>query len=66
MNSHLLSHLGIYARLWGPLWSQSAFGFDSKNFILKPLLHGKKVVISQLLFNVDIVHTMQLVRPYLD
>lgn len=30
-NAHLLSHLSKYVRLWGPLWSHSAFGFESKN-----------------------------------
>ena len=34
-NSHLLSHLTKYVRLWGPLWTHSAFGFENKNGHLK-------------------------------
>ena len=30
-NAHLLSHLPKYVRLWGPLWTTSAFGFENKN-----------------------------------
>ena len=66
MNAHLLSHLSMYARLWGPLWSQSSFGFESKNGILRNLIHGRNEVTNQLLFNIDVVHTIQLVRPHLE
>ena len=53
-NAHLLSHLCKYVRLWGPLWTHSAFGFESKNGQLKHLFHGKSNVVNQLLFNVDV------------
>lgn len=28
-NAHLLTHLTKYVRLWGPLWTHSAFGFET-------------------------------------
>ena len=34
-NAHMLLHLPIYTRLWGSLWTQSAFGYESKNGDLK-------------------------------
>ena len=58
-NAHLLTHLTKYVRLWGPLWTHSAFGFESKNGHLKNLFHGKADIIQQLLFNVDVSHTLQ-------
>ena len=39
-NAHLLSHLAKYVRLWGLLWTHSAFGFENKNGQLKHLFHG--------------------------
>ena len=50
----------------GPLWNHLAFGFESKNGVLKHMFHGKAAVINQLLFNVDVMHTRQLVRPHVD
>lgn len=34
---HLLSHLAKYVRLWGLLWTHSAFGFKNKNGHIKRL-----------------------------
>lgn len=31
-NGHLLSHLTKYVRLWGPLWTHSAFGYESRMY----------------------------------
>lgn len=64
-NAHLLSHLIKYVRLWGPLWTHSAFGFESKNGKLKHLFHSKSEIVDQLLFNVDICHTLQQVKTKL-
>ena len=36
-NAHSLTHLTKYVRHWGPLWTHSAFGFESKNGHLKHL-----------------------------
>ena len=62
----MLSHLCKYVRLWGPLWTHSAFGFESKNGKLKQLFHGRSDITSQLLFNADIHQTLQLLQPSLE
>lgn len=64
-NAHLLSHLTKYVRLWGPLWTHSAFGFESKNGKLKNLFHSKHEIVDQLLFNVDMCYTLQQVKARL-
>ena len=53
-NAHLLSHLAKYVRLWGSLWTHSAFGFENKNGQLKHLFHGKSDIIS--FFSTSFVH----------
>ncbi len=64
-NAHLLLHVTKYVRLWGPLWTHSAFGFENKNGQLKHLFHGKSDITHQILFNVDVSYTLQLLRPHL-
>ena len=64
-NLHLLTHLAKYVRLWGPLWTQSAFAFESKSGHLKHLFHGKSNIIHQLLFNIDVSYTLQSVHKHL-
>ena len=64
-NSHLLTHLPKYVRLWGPLWTHSAFGFESKNGHLKHLFHSRSNIVDQLVFNIDIQQTIQLLHPML-
>jgi len=64
-NAHLLSHLPRFVRLWGPLWTHSTFDFESKHNQLKHLFHGKHHIVQQLLFNVDIDITLQLLFPRL-
>lgn len=64
-NAHLLTHLAHYVRLWGPLWTHSAFAFESKSGHLKHLFHGKSNIIHQLLFNVDVTYTLQTVHEHL-
>ena len=65
-NFHLLTHLCKYVKLWGPLWTHSAFGFENKNGHLKQLFHGKDNVVDQLLFNVDVRLTLQLLYPCIE
>ena len=64
-NAHLLTHLAKYVRLWGPLWTHSAFGFESMNGQRKTLFHSRSKIFHQLLFNVDVRQTLQLVLPRL-
>ena len=61
-NSHLLSQ---YVRLWGPLWTHSTFGFESKNGHLKHIFHGKTDIVHQVLFNTDVSYTLQHVHSKL-
>lgn len=64
-NAHLLTHLAKYVRLWGPLWTHSAFGFENMNGQFKNLFHSRSQIFHQLLFNIDIRQTLQLVLPRL-
>ena len=64
-NMHLMSHLCKYVRLWGPLWTHSLFGFESKNGQLKRLFHGKDIIFKQIMYNIDIDMTLQLIKQSL-
>ena len=57
---HMLLHLPKYTWLWGPLWTQSAFGFESKNGDLKRNIHGKNIIHQQLIHNIDTSLTLHL------
>ena len=61
-NAHLLTHLAKYVRLWGPLWTHSAFGFENMNGRLKCLFHSRSRIFHQLMFNVDVRQTLQAVH----
>lgn len=50
-------HLPKYVRLWGPLWTHSAFGYESKNGQLKHFFHGK---CHQLVFNIDALQQIHM------
>ena len=65
MNSHLLSHLCKFVKLWGPLWTHSAFGFENKNGHLKRLFCGNTDVSSQIVFRVDVCQMLQLLYAQL-
>ena len=64
-NVHLLSHLGKYVRLWGPLWTHSSFGYENKNGHIKRFIHNRHDVVTQLLFNIDVSVTLQHLYPVL-
>ena len=49
---HLLTHLTKYVKLWGPLWTHSAFCFENKNGLIKNLFHGTNNITCQILFNI--------------
>ena len=59
-NAHLLSHVS-----WGPLWTHSAFGFENYNGYLKYLFHSRGKIVDQLVFNIDVQQTLQLLQPCL-
>uniref|UniRef100_A0A1X7T0J0 DUF4218 domain-containing protein n=1 Tax=Amphimedon queenslandica TaxID=400682 RepID=A0A1X7T0J0_AMPQE len=46
-NVHSLCHLTTQVRYWEPLWSVSAFGFESINGVLKRQIHGTRQVLHQ-------------------
>ena len=59
LNAHSLTHLPHFVRLWGPLWVQSAFSFESHNGNLKRMVHSTRKVAEQLLFCIDVRLTLQ-------
>ena len=60
-NAHLLIIiLCKFVRLWGSLWTHSLFGFESKNGHVKHLFHSNANIHHQILHNVDVSLTMQL------
>ena len=65
-NVHLLTHLPRYVRLWGPLWTHSCFGYESNNGYLKKFFHGKNTIHQQLIFNSDVVVTLQFLRAHIE
>lgn len=62
-NVHLITHLTKYVKLFGPLWTHSAFGSENKNGRLKTLFHDKHQIHQQLLFSVDVRIMLQLLHP---
>ena len=44
MNVHLLRHLPVCVRNWGPLWAYSCFPFESMNGHLKIHFHGTRCI----------------------
>ena len=61
-NAHICLHLCKFVRLWGPLWTHSLFGYESKNGNIKHLFHGNNDIHHQILHNIDVSITMQLIR----
>ena len=57
LNVHLLSHMANFVRLWGPLWTHSAFGFESMNGHIKSMIHSGYKIADQLVFSVDVATT---------
>jgi len=58
-NMHLLSHLVKYVKLWGPLWTHSAFCFENKNGLITKLFHGNSDITDQIIFNVNAEYAFQ-------
>ena len=55
-NLHQLKHIIHHVRLWGPLWSWSAFDFEDGNGYVKKIVHGSnklemEIAYSMYLFN---------------
>ena len=65
LNSHLLIHLTKYVRLWGPLWTHSAFGFESMNGHISSMIHSKHRIADQLVFSIDVSNTLSTIADQL-
>ena len=50
MNVHLLQHLQICVRQFGPLWSFSCFAFENLNGFLSGCIHGNRYIPQQVCF----------------
>ena len=61
LNSHLLIHLANYVKLWGPLWTHSAFGFESMNGHINSMIHSKYRIADQLVFSIDVSNTLSTI-----
>ena len=58
LNVHLLSHMANFVQLWGPLWTHSAFGFESMNGHIKNVIHSGYRIADQLVFSIDVSTTI--------
>ena len=65
LNAHSLTHLTKYVRLWGPLWVQSLFGFESMNGHIVSMIHSRRKIAEQLSFSIDICHTVGILSDKL-
>ncbi len=44
---------------WAPLWTHSAFSFESMNGSLTAMLHSTRKIAEQLSFSIDVRHSLQ-------
>ena len=65
LNANLLIHLTKYVRLWGPLWTHLAFGFESMNGYITSMSHSKHKIADQLLFSIDVSNTLGTLQDQL-
>ena len=47
MNVHLLQHLLLFVRQFGPLWRCSCFAFENFNGFLSGCIHGNRNILQQ-------------------
>ena len=66
INMHSLIHIPYFVRLWGPLWCQSAFSFESHNGNLISMVHSKRRVAEQLSFSLNVRQALQKISGYLE
>jgi hypothetical protein len=65
LNIHLLSHMAYFVRLWGPLWTHSAFAFESMNGHIASMIHSRYEIANQLLFSIDVSTTLGILTDKL-
>lgn len=56
MNVHLLRHLVLHVKHWGPLWAYSCFPFESLNGDIKKFFHGTRNMSEQVNFVFCSIH----------
>lgn len=61
-NVHMLLHLGLCVKRWGPLWAWSAFPFESFNGFLSRIVHGSKHIGQELINNIIIAQGVQVLK----
>ena len=54
-----------FVRLWGPLWTHSAFRFESMNGHITGMIHSRYNIAKQLLFSIDVATTMSVLADKL-
>lgn len=59
MNLHLLRHLPMTVRCIGPLWAQSAFGFEANNGVVVKSNTSSRDVLHQLSWKYSARHTIK-------
>ncbi|KAE8739088.1 hypothetical protein FOCC_FOCC015411 [Frankliniella occidentalis] len=59
---HNVRHLALLVKRFGPLWSNSAFQFESFNGSLRQLIHGTKNQGQELVNNVKLACGIQILR----
>ena len=66
MNAHCLIHLPYFVRKWGPLWTHSAFPFESMNGALTNMVHSTRKIAEQLSFSLDVKLSLQEIYVHLE
>lgn len=57
-NMHSLVHTVPLAKLWGPLWSYSMFGFENLNGYIGTAFHGTRRIVFQMSLNIQLLQTL--------
>ena len=66
MNAHSLIHLPYFVQQWGPLWTHSAFSFESMNGTLTNMIHSTRKIAEQLSFSLDVKLSLQEIYNHLE
>ena len=57
-NMHSLQHTVPLARLWGPLWVYSMFGFENLNGYIGSMFHGTQKIVYLMSFQIQLRQTI--------
>lgn len=59
-NLHQLQHVALNVQRWGPVWSNSAYAFESFIGILAKMIHGSKHIGKELVNKLQIIQGLQV------